>query len=469
MTPAPAIAHSPQHGSARISLPFEWKPRAYQRPLMRYLDHGGKRAVCVWHRRAGKDLTALHQMCKMAHERRGVYWHSLPTYSQAKKAIWDGFTKDGRRIIDSVFPPKLVKRKNESEMLIELRCGSLIQLVGSDTIDRLVGSGPIGVTFSEYSLCKPNSWDLVRPMLAENGGWASFIFTPRGNNHAKSLYDVAQRTPSWHAERLTILDTGALPLSILEEERAAGMEEALIRQEYLCDFSAALVGSVWGDLLERLEKSGATQAFEHERDGVFTSWDLGISDSTAIWFWRLVDGGVDFIDHYEAHGKPMSHFFDEVEARGYKYVKHWLPHDARARTLATGNSIEDQCVDRFGRSAVAIGPSLSLLDGLQAARWMLQQAIRVHPRCHEGLEALKQYHYDYDDERHSFAKKPAHDWSSHSADAFRYAACVVRAAEVLTRKPPVPVTRPVRNLDTLPTLDELFRANEGKGGTRRIS
>jgi phage terminase large subunit len=165
----------------------------------------------------------------------------------------------------------------------------------------------------------------------------------------------------------------------------------------------------------------------------------------------------------------MSHFFDEVERRGYRYVKHWLPHDARARTLASGTSIEDQCVERWGRSLTAIGPSLSLLDGLQAARWMLQQAIRIHPRCHDGLEALKQYHYGYDDDRHSFSKKPEHDWSSHTADAFRYAACVVRAAEVLTRKPPVPITRPVRSLDTLPTLDELFRANEGKGGQRRIT
>jgi phage terminase large subunit len=454
----------------RISLPHEWEPRRYQRRVMRYLDHGGKRAMCVWHRRAGKDLTFLHQTAKLAHERRGVYWHCLPTYSQAKKAVWDGFTRDGRRIIDSVFPPALVAKKNESEMLVELRCGSIIQLVGSDSIDRLVGAGPVGVTFSEYALAKPGCWDLVRPMLAENGGWAAFITTPRGNNHAKKLFDVAQRLPDWFSERLTIHDTGALPAAIIEEERKAGMEEALIRQEYLCDFTAALVGSIWGDLVEQLEKEGGLEAFEHERDGVFTSWDLGISDSTAIWFWRLVDGGVDFIDHYEAHGKPLSHFFDEVEVKGYRYIKHWLPHDARARTLASGTSILEQCVGRWGNSLVAIGPSLSLLDGMQAARWMLQQKVRIHSRCADGIEALKDYHYEWDEDARTFRKKPAHTWSSHSADAFRYAATVVRAADVLTRKPERKPERPSAvPMDKSFTLDELFRANESAHRARRIA
>lgn len=454
----------------RVSLPNDFSPRPYQARFMDYLDNGGKRAVCVWHRRAGKDLTALHQAASMAHERRGAYWHCLPTYRQAKKAIWDGFTSDGRRIIDSVFPPAIVRRKNESEMLVELKCGSLVQLVGSDTIDNLVGAGPVHVTFSEFSISKPTAWDLVRPMLAENGGTAGFIYTPRGNNHGKRLYDIARKSQDWFCELLTIRDSGALPESILDDERAAGMPEALIRQEYLCDFTAALVGAIWGDLLERLEKDGRLEAFEHERDGVFTSWDLGFTDSSAIWFWRLVDGGVDFIDHYESHGKPMSHYFDvleqRAEERGYKYVKHWLPHDARAKTLATGTSILEQFIGRHGNSAVAIGPQLSLLDGIQAGRWLLQQKVRFHPRCGEGVEALKQYHYEYDEDRRDFGKKPEHDWSSHSADAFRYAAIVAKTTDILMRKPavaPAPVIGPMRV-----TIDELIEQNQAPTRAGRV-
>lgn len=453
-----------------ISLPNGFKPREYQKRLMRYFDTGGKRAACVWHRRAGKDITFLHQANKMAHERVGMYWHCLPTYRQAKKAIWDGFTRDGKKIIDTVFPPEIVRRKNESEMLVELKHGSVVQLVGSDTIDNLVGAGPIHVTFSEFSISKPNAWDLVRPMLAENDGSASFIFTPRGNNHGKKLYDMARRDSRWFCELLTIHDTNALPASLLDEERAAGMPEELIRQEYLCDFTAALVGAVWGDLVERLEKAGGLESFEYEPDGIFTSWDLGIRDSTSIWAWRLRGNAVDVVDHYSAHGKPMSHYFDKLEewsqAKGYRYTKHWLPHDARAKTLQTGVSILEQFGARFGSGSVAIGPELSLMDGVQAARWLLQQPIRFHGgNCAQGLESLKQYHYAYDEDLKTFSRKPEHDWSSHDADAFRYMACVVRHSELMLRKPaprPSPLAEPPRV-----TLDELFSEQDSAPSARR--
>lgn len=441
----------------RVRLPHGFTPRDYQRRYMGYYDHGGKRGVWVWHRRAGKDVTALHQTVKMAHERKGMYWHCLPTYRQAKKAIWDGFTRDGKRIIDAVFPPAIVKRKNESEMLVELKCGSMVQLVGSDTIDNLVGAGPAGVTFSEFSISKPKAWDLVRPMLAENDGWASFIFTPRGNNHGKQVYDSAEKIPGWKRELLTIHDTNVLPASLLDEERAAGMPEALIRQEYLCDFTAALVGSVWGDLVEALEKSGAMNLFDHGTDGVFTTWDLGMDDSTSIWCWRVGEDGIDFIDHYEAHGKPMPHYFDWVEARGYRYVKHVLPHDAKARSLQTGVGIIDQAIARFGAGMLDILPPMSLADGIQAVRWLLQRNVRFHPRTKDGVEALKQYHYAWDEEKRTFAGKPAHDWSSHTADAMRYAALYTKRAEVLRR----PKQKPSREIQPPKyTLDDLFEENE---------
>jgi phage terminase large subunit len=450
----------------RVSLPNGFEPREYQRRYMRYFDNGGKRAMCVWHRRAGKDLTALHQVGKMAHERRGVYWHTLPTYRQAKKAIWDGFTSDGKKIIDSVFPPAIVKRKNESEMLVELKCGSLVQLVGSDTIDRLVGSGPVHVTFSEFALCRPSSWDLTRPMLRENNGSASFITTPRGKNHGFKLYEMAAKNPDWFCEKLSIFESGAYanPQSVIDEERAEGMEEALIRQEYLCDWTAALVGSVWGDLLEKVEKAGGFEAFEHERDGVFTVWDLGFTDSTGIWFFRITDAGVDVVDHYEAHGQPLSHYFDELERRAeqrdYQYVKHWLPHDARAKSLQTGASIIEQFIARFGVSAVEIATELSLLDGIQAARWLLQRGVRFHPRCGEGLEALKAYRYEYDEDKKTFTRKPVHDWSSHSADAFRYLACVARNSGLL--RPEKPKARAAIVIPpAAPTMDELWAETEG--------
>ena len=271
--------------------------------------------------------------------------------------------------------------------------------------------------------------------------------------------------PELEIELLTVHDTKAIDPSVIEEERAAGMPDALIRQEYLCDFSAALVGSVWGDLIERLEKEGQLEPFEHGTDELYSSFDLGVSDATSLLVWRinrekgLLPGiGVDFLDHYSSNGRPLSHYLDWIEEReqkhGWRFAKHWLPADGRARTLQTGVSTEDLFRERYP-GKVQIGPSLSLADGIQAGRWLLQQNVRFHPRCAAGIESLRQYHYEFDEDRKTYSSKPEHDWSSHDADAFRYAACVVRHVESITRLEAPP--RPHTPVQAEPwTLDGLF-------------
>ena len=456
-----------------MEIPNGFSPRRYQRRFMAYMDGGGRRAVWIVHRRGGKDLTSRHQTCKLMHMRRGQYWHIFPTAEQGRKAIWDGFTKDGQRIMEQVFPAAIRKTPRaflpNAEMVVELKCGSIWRLMGSDKME-VVGAGPVGVTFSEFALSKPKTWDLVRPMLRENEGWAVFISTPRGKNHCHKLFKMAQGNPDWFCELLTLRDTNAYdPEATMAEERAEGMPEALIQQEYMCDWDAALVGSVWGDLLSELEKRGGIGDFAHGFDGVFTSWDLGLSDATAIWWWRPKPDGVEVLDYYEATGKPLSHFLDVVEAKPYDYAKHWLPHDARAKTLATASSILDTFLERYGAGKVAVTPSLSLADGIQAARWLLQQpGTRFTQACEdEGLPALRAYHYAYNEDSKAFSRKPLHDWSSHGSDAFRYLAIVAKVSERLTRPPPEVEARPIaRSLSESFTLDELFEANEG-GGTGR--
>ena len=454
-----------------IEIPNGFEPRPYQRLFMEYMNEHAKsgRAILIWHRRSGKDLTALHQTCVMMHERKGVYWHVYPTAEQARKALWEGFTSDGQRIMEQVFPKEIRKSPRDwfpnAEMVVELKCGSIWRLLGSDRVE-VVGAGPVGVVFSEYAMSKPQGWDFISPMLRENDGWAVFVTTPRGNNHAKKLYDKAKNNPTWFCDLRTLYDTRAYdPERTISEERAEGKPESTIRQEYLCDWNAADVGSVWGDLLEGLEKRGGIGVFEHPKDGVFTSWDLGISDAMAIWFWRLNKDNVpDLIDHYEATGRPISHFMDEVDARGYQYVRHWFPHDARARTFQTGASTIELVTVRWLAEKVSITPELSLADGIQAARWLLQQPIRIHSRCEAGLDALRAYHYKWDDDRKVLSSKPEHDWSSHTSDAFRYVACAVRSSDV--PRPKVDNSRePV--LPKPQTLDDLW-AQQRRTENRRI-
>jgi hypothetical protein len=242
---------------------------------------------------------------------------------------------------------------------------------------------------------------------------------------------------------------------VMEQQRQDGVPDALVQQEYACDWSAALAGSVWGDLVDQCGRAGGLEVFAHSPSDIFTSWDLGFTDSTAIWFWQIKDGGVDIIDHYENHGKPLSHYFDVIEMKPYRYVKHWLPHDARQTTLSSGVSILNQFLSKWP-GMVAVGPNLSLLDGIQAGRWLLQQGMRFHPRCGSGVEALRQYHYEFDEEKKTFGTRPAHDWSSHSADAFRYLASVVKVSKLLGSRvvydtEPKPLARSLNSF----TLDEL--------------
>lgn len=215
-------------------------------------------------------------------------------------------------------------------------------------------------------------------------------------------------------------------------------------------------GSVFGALVSALEARGAVFEFPFDTGAVFTSWDLGRTDSTAIWFWVLRPTGLDVVDHYENHGQALSHYFSVLEekqrTRGYRYVKHWLPHDAKAKTLVSQMSILEQFIQRCGQGAVAIGPQLDLVDGLQAARKTLEGDIRFHARCDQsqlpgfssGLEALRSYRYEYDEEAKVFKRTPVHDWTSHTADAFRYLSCVVQHTAGMMRTQEKPKPQPVR-------------------------
>lgn len=217
-----------------ITLPFNFKPRPYQLPILRAWDSGVKRMFWVAHRRSGKDKTIFANLPKKMMERVGTYFYALPTYSQAKKVIWTGADGSGYRFLDH-FPQELIKDKNEADMRIELVNGSILQLIGADNIDRIVGTNPVGVVFSEYSLMKEEVWNFISPILAENGGWAVFIMTPRGMNHAYDLMQRVKNSKDWFMEVLGVDKTKALTEEVLEDQRLQ-MPTDIFNQEYFCKF-----------------------------------------------------------------------------------------------------------------------------------------------------------------------------------------------------------------------------------------
>jgi phage terminase large subunit len=409
-----------------VDLPHDWSPRAHQLKLWSFLETGGKRAVAVWHRRSGKDSLAMNFAAVAARDRVANYWHMLPTATQGRKVIWEGIDGQGRRFIDQAFPRHYRTGKLDEEMLIRLQGGSTWQVVGSDNFDRLVGANPAGVVFSEWALADPRAWDYLRPILAENNGWALFIYTPRGRNHGAAMFDMAKQAPGWFCERLTVEDTGAIPAERIEDERRSGMADELIRQEYFCSFEAALVGAYYGPAMETLEREGQITSVKHDDTlPVVTAWDLGVGDSTAIWFAQLAGRDIRLIDFYESSGVGLDHYAGVLRAKGYRYSETLLPHDANHREMANGRT-RIETMRRLGIARPRIVPQHKIDDGINAARLILPRCWFDSVTCERGIEALRQYRRAWDDERMIFGGRPHHDWSSHPADAFRYLAIGLR-------------------------------------------
>lgn len=217
---------------ATIKLPI-LDLRDYQKPLWNYMlqNRPGLRAVSVWPRRCGKDLSAINILAAKALQRKGLYLYIAPFANQVRSIIWEGSDGTGSRFIDYV-PREIITRKLDQSMKLWLSNGSVIHLLGSDNPDAIVGTNPLGIVFTEFSLHKEAIWGYMRPILAENGGWALFNGTPRGMNHFYQMAKMAEANPSWFYERLTADDTGYPSKEDIEEERQAGMPESLIEQEF---------------------------------------------------------------------------------------------------------------------------------------------------------------------------------------------------------------------------------------------
>jgi phage terminase large subunit len=358
--------------------------------------------------------------------RVGTYFYFFPTYAQAKKVIWDGIDGSGFRFLNH-FPPELVANKNETEMKITLNQGSIFQLIGTDNMDHVVGTNPVGCVFSEYALMNPRAWDLVRPILRENGGWALFIYTPRGKNHGFRLWEDVKQNPDWFTQKLTIRDTGVLTDLDMQAERLEGMDEDLLQQEYFCSFSGNVQGSYYARQIDALyatvDKDGnpqprITKVPWDPALPVHTWWDIGIGDSTAIWFMQAYGQEIRLIDYLEKSGEGLPYYVRELKAKPYVYGDHVMPHDISVREFTSGVA-RIETAQKLGLRPIRVAQKLPLEDGIDAVRRLLPRCWFDADKCHRGLDALQQYHKEWDEGRQEYSRTPEHDWSSHGADAFR--------------------------------------------------
>lgn len=397
------------------------------------MANGGKRAVALWHRRAGKDDLCLHWAAVSALEKAATYWHMLPEAAQARKAIWEAVNPHtGKRRIDEAFPHEIRATTREQEMMIKFVNGSTWQVVGSDNYNSLIGSPPYGVIYSEWSVGDPSSWAYLRPILAENGGWAMFIYTPRGKNHGYKTYNMALESDGWFAQKLTADDTGVFgveslqaELQELQQEHGIEAGNAYFQQEYYCSFDAALPGAYYMAELATAEKEGRiTNVMYDSGKPVHTWWDIGSSDYTTIWFAQYFGNEVRLIDYYSFNGAGAEHYVRVLIEKGYLYDTHHLPHDAGHGLFALGSrSIKEQFQDLMPSANFVVHPkTMNVNSDINVTRAFMRRCIWDKVRCNDGLEALRSYSKKWNDSTRMFSDSPHHNWASHGADAFRYLA-----------------------------------------------
>lgn len=441
---------------SHIELPYE--PR---RAFLPFHDRTKRWACLVAHRRAGKTVAAVNDIIRAAimyQGTAGLFGYVAPFRSQAKAVAWDYF---------KWYSSPITKMANESELTVTLLNDSKVRLFGADNADAMRGLGFDGVYMDEYGDFRPSVFgNVIRPALSDKQGWAVFAGTPKGKNQFWDIYDTARRLPNdWFLLRLTASESKILPPGELEAARAQLSEDQYL-QEYECSFEAAILGAYYGkEMREATDQGRMTNVAYDSALPVHTAWDIGWSDSTAIWFYQVAHNEIHLIDFYSVSGASIPQICDELLKKPYKYGRHNLPHDARAKTLAAaGRSVIEQLADHLGVNNLSIVPDLGVQDGIQAVRIMLPRCWFDADKCGEGIEALRQYQREYDEDRKAFRATPRHDWCSHPADAFRMLAVSWRhepQAAVPAREKPLLV-----GPDNEVTLNDMWAAHEQRQSRR---
>lgn len=410
-----------------IRLPVNYTARPYQVPFWQAMAEGKKRAVLVWHRRAGKEKTCWNYLIMQACKRVGIYYYFFPHFSQGRKILWDGVDKDGFKFLNHIPNPIQQGWPNNTEMKIRLHNGSIIQVIGTNNIDSIVGTNPVGCVFTEYSLQDPQAWTLIRPILRENGGWAVFNFTPRGANHGKELLDMASNNPDWFTQVLTVKDTGVLTEEDIAKERAEGMSEDMIQQEYYCSFTLGIEGAYYAKYMQDAVDENRVCLVPWDRtQRVNTSWDIGYGDSTSIIFWQVIGNEIHIIDYYENHGEGLPHYAQYINRKAYIYADHYAPHDIESHAFSNGLSGKEVGASLGVKFTTLPTLKLSVENGIEAVRSIFPRVYIDNTKCRHLMKCLENYRKEFDPRLEVYKDRPRHDKWSHGADAMRYLAIAVK-------------------------------------------
>lgn len=406
---------------------FDYKPRP---PFVPFHTRTQRWSVVIAHRRAGKTVAclmdALDHALRCKHS-NGRFAYIAPYYVQAKSVAWD--------YLKSFARPVLAGPPNESELRVDLINGARISLYGGDNFDRLRGLALDGVILDEFADMPPKLWgEVIRPALADRKGWATIIGTVKGKNQLWQAYEAAQTDPgNWFSAVLRASETGILdPQELADAKRAMSVDQ--YAAEFECDPTAAIQGAYYADALKRVREDERIGKVPYERGlAVHTAWDLGVSDSTAIWFIQVVGREVRVIDYHEDSGCGLDEYAKVLKDKGYVYGTHYFPHDIAVRELSTGKS-RLETLRNLGLTEVQVVPQHNVNDGINAVRRLLDRCWFDEQKTKRGVECLWQYRRDWDERGKVWRNNPLHDWTSHGSDAMRTFAAGWAEPEIRERK-----------------------------------
>lgn len=440
----------------RIVIPYT--PRDLFRP---YHQRSQRWACLVVHRRGGKTVACVNDLLRRAvrlDKRDGRFAYIGPQLNQSKDVVWTYLKR---------FAAPLIVEKNEADLWVEVPNAaghvSRIRIYGADNPDRLRGGYFDSALLDEYADIAPSVYgEIVRPMLADRQGGATFIGTLKGRNHLWKLYEQHADDPAWFTMLAKASETGIIAQDELDDMRA-DMTPEEYAQEMECNPDAAIRGAYWGKELADAEAAGRMVPVEAAPSPVNTVWDLGIGDSTAIWWWQAVGAEIRVLDFHENHGQGIEHYAAVVASKPWAKGVDWVPHDAKVRELGTGRT-RVETMQKMGLRPRLV-PAHKIDDGINAARLVIPRMWFNTPETRDGVEGLKQYRADYDEKLRVFKDKPLHNWTSHRADAFRYLAMAYREI-VPAAPPPKSRTLAVGTLNEV-TMDDLW-PEPGQASRRRI-
>lgn len=401
----------------QVKIPY--KPREIQAEM-----HGNLKRwnVLVMHRRFGKTVWAVNHLIKTALTcplPRPRVAFVAPTFTQAKRIAWD-YVKYYAGVIPNV-------TFNETELRVDFPNGGRLMLLSAENPDSLRGIYLDMCIFDEFGMQNPRVWnEVVRPALSDRQGGAVFLGTPAGHNHFFDLLEqakseVSEDSQDWYYKVVKASESGLVKEEELEAAKSM-MTPEQYEQEFECSFTASIIGAYYGKLLERADEDNRITTVPYDPAyPVHTAWDLGINDSTAIWFAQIYRSGtVHIIDYYENSGVGLDHYAEVLRQKDYHWGDHLAPHDIEVRELGSGKSRIETALNLGIRFRVI--PKMKIIDGINAARMILPRCFFDREKTHIGLEMLRQYRQEWDEKRKVFRDHPKHDFTSHSADAFRYLA-----------------------------------------------